>query len=87
MDLCLVVGSTGDRQFTGKSSNYTDFVKNNSAKKLLEKPLALHLLPAEHIRVVLTESQSLVHTRSCAITLKRSVANDGHQMTGHSFTE
>mgnify|MGYP001801645070 CR=1 FL=1 len=47
---------------------YRDFAENNIAKKLQEKVLAQMFIPAEHIRVVLTDSQSLVHTRSCAIT-------------------
>ena len=34
---------------------YTDFAKNNSAKKLLGKVLALQFIPADHIRVVLTD--------------------------------
>ena len=36
-------------------SLYTDFAKNNSAKKLLEKVWALQFIPAERIRVVLTK--------------------------------
>ena len=34
---------------------YTDFSKNNSAKRLLGKVLALQFIPADHIRVVLTD--------------------------------
>ena len=34
---------------------YIDFAKNNSAKKLLEKVLALQSIPAGHITLVLTD--------------------------------
>ena len=54
----LVFGSTEDRRFTEKyrifSSTQT-LRKNNSAKKLLEKLLALQTTLAEHIRVVLSD--------------------------------
>ena len=89
----LVVGSTEDRRFTEKyrifGSTQT-LRKNNSAKKLLEKVLALQTTLAEHIRVVLSDplwSRSVVDTGNCALISKSSGANDGHQMTCHSFTE
>ena len=54
----LVLGSTEDRRFTEKyrifGSTQT-LRKNNSAKKLLEKVLALQTTLAEHIRVVLSD--------------------------------
>ena len=49
--------------------------KNDSAKKL----------PAEHIQVVQSDLGSLFHTGSCAITLKRSGADNGYQRTGHNY--
>ena len=54
----LVLGSTEDRRFTEKyrifGSTQT-MQKNNSAKKLLEKVLALQTTLAQHIRLVLSD--------------------------------
>ena len=54
----LVVGSIEDRQFKEKCRIFGStqtLQKNSSAKKLLEKVLALQTTLAEHIRVVLSD--------------------------------